>query len=73
MTANLIRITREGTRTRIVVDGVEIPAGAIGRDSVRLPVDPDQVPSVTLTLLATTVDVLNASKGKTPHGTSDPS
>ncbi|MGW1278013.1 hypothetical protein ACWD4V_13815 [Streptomyces tsukubensis] len=63
MTADLIRVTREGDRTRIVVDGPEIPASAIERGSVHLPVDPGAVPSVTLTLLASTVDVLNTLKG----------
>ncbi|MGW4030744.1 hypothetical protein ACWEFL_15730 [Streptomyces sp. NPDC004838] len=73
MSADLIRITREGHRVRITVDGLEIPAAAIDRDSVRLPIRPDERPSVQITLIASTVDVLNTLKDEESHGTSDPS
>ncbi|MCM2390199.1 hypothetical protein [Streptomyces albipurpureus] len=62
MSAAHIVITREGGTASVVVDGVEIPAGAILRDSVSVPVDPSEIPSVTLTLTAGTVTVLNTLK-----------
>lgn len=63
MPASLITDTRQGRTARIVVNGgVEIPADAILRDSVSVPVDPDEVPTVHLTLIGVQVDVINTLK-----------
>jgi hypothetical protein len=62
MPASLITVTRQGRTTRIVVNGVEIPATAILRDSISVPVDPDEVPTVHLTLIGAQVDVINTLK-----------
>jgi hypothetical protein len=54
----LIEIVRQGETFTILVDGVEVP-GSIARHSVSLPVDPDDYPSVTLTLFARRLTVDN--------------
>ncbi|MCI4045135.1 hypothetical protein [Streptomyces sp. TRM75563] len=71
MPAERITVTREGERARIVVDGVEIPPDAIQRDSVDVPVDPDEVPAVHLTLIGARVDVLNTLKEGATDGTAE--
>ncbi|WP_411118984.1 hypothetical protein [Streptomyces sp. 058-1L] len=71
MPAEQIIVTREGARARIVVDGVEIPAAAIERNSVDIPVDPDEVPSVHLTLIGARVDVLNTLKEGATDGSAE--
>ncbi|TMZ68010.1 hypothetical protein EMG21_28515 [Klebsiella pneumoniae] len=59
MAAEKITITRAGADFSLSVDGVEIPSNAILRDSVTVPTDPDEPPTVTLTLIARHVDVTN--------------
>ncbi|MGW2260271.1 hypothetical protein ACWCXE_21015 [Streptomyces sp. NPDC001780] len=59
MAADRIQVTRLGDQARIVVDGTEIPAEAILRDSVTVDVDPGDIPSVRLTLIGARVEVLN--------------
>lgn len=54
----LIQVIRTGTLARVLVDGVELPY-SIARDSVLVPVCPDDVPTVRLTLMADRVDVVN--------------
>ncbi|WP_435107791.1 hypothetical protein [Nocardiopsis synnemataformans] len=69
MPADRITVTRQGLHASVVVDGVEIPGAAIRRDSVVVPVDPDEIPTVTLTLMARNAQATNTSEGDTPHGT----
>ncbi|MGW9249755.1 hypothetical protein [Streptomyces badius] len=71
MAAERITVTREGSHARIVVDGVEIPQNAILRDSVNVPVNPDDVPTVNLTLFGARVDVLNTLKEGATDGTAE--
>ncbi|MEU1219228.1 hypothetical protein [Streptomyces microflavus] len=71
MPAERITVTREGARARIVVDGVEIPLDAIGRHSVTVDIDPDEVPSVHLTLIGARVDVLNTLKEGATDGSAE--
>lgn len=59
MVAENITITRTGNDFALTIDGVEIPANAIKRDSVYIPVDPDELPSVCLELIATEVTSTN--------------
>ncbi|WP_299542020.1 hypothetical protein [uncultured Streptomyces sp.] len=67
MPADHIAVIRTGPAARILVGGVEIPPEAILRDSVTVPVDPDEVPSVHLTLVAARVDVHNTLE-RSPDG-----
>ncbi|MFE9300832.1 hypothetical protein [Streptomyces sp. NPDC006856] len=71
MAAERITVTREGDHARIVVDGLEIPAGAILRDSVIIPIDPDEMPAVHLTLIGARVDVLNTLKEGATDGSAE--
>lgn len=72
MPADQISINRKGPHTAVVVDGVQIPAKAIARNSVVVPVDPDDQPRVCLELIAGHVDVVNTldhtDESETPHG-----
>ncbi|MFE4691752.1 hypothetical protein ACFRH6_17035 [Streptomyces sp. NPDC056749] len=63
MVATLIEVTRSGDIARLVVDGVEIPPNAIARNSVHVPVDADEIPSVDLTLVGARVSVSNTAGG----------
>lgn len=71
MPAKQITVTREGVTARIVVDGVEIPAGAILRNSVSVPVDPDEPPTVHLSLIGARLDVLNTLKEGATDGSAE--
>lgn len=71
MAADLIQVIREGTRVRIVVDGVEIPARAVMRHSCEVPVDPDEIPSLRLTLFGSRVEVLNSREKGATDGTAE--
>ncbi|MEU9494585.1 hypothetical protein AB0D73_22830 [Streptomyces sp. NPDC048215] len=71
MPAQRITVTRAGHRACVVVDGVEIPPNAIGRHSVTVPVDPDEPPSVQLTLIGAHVEVLNTLKEGATDGTAE--
>lgn len=53
-----IQVIREGHVCRVLVDGVKLPF-TLPRETVRVPVHPDDVPTVHLTLLADQVDVIN--------------
>lgn len=65
--AERICVVRTGADFSLVVDGVEIPANAIRRGSVELPVDTDDVPTVRLALTARHVDVVNTlNESETP-------
>mgnify|MGYP001262134261 FL=1 len=65
--AERICVVRTGGVLTLVVDGVEIPANAIRRGSVELPVDTDDVPTVRLALTARHVDVVNTlNESETP-------
>ncbi|ONK09435.1 hypothetical protein [Streptomyces sp. MP131-18] len=55
----LICVERRGNDTSITVDGQPFPY-IVGRDDVHLSVDPDEIPSVTLTLYADRVEVINS-------------
>lgn len=59
MVAELIQVIRERDRVRLLVDGQEVPASAVHRDSVDVPVDPDEVPTVRLELIARRIEVIN--------------
>jgi hypothetical protein len=54
-----IRVQRRGAYAQVFVDGEELLPHAISRDSVVVAVSPDEVPTVTLTLVADQVDVIN--------------
>lgn len=69
MAADRITVTRKGPHASVIVDGVEIPGAAIRRNSVVVPVDPDEIPTVTLTLVARDVQATNTHEGENPHGT----
>ncbi|MEU2149315.1 hypothetical protein ABZ741_34085 [Streptomyces globisporus] len=71
MPAQRITVTREGHRAHVVVDGVEIPPNAIGRHSLTVPVDPDEPPSIQLTLIGDVVEVLNTLKKGATDGTAE--
>lgn len=65
--AERISVVRNRSGFSLVVDGVEIPANAIRRGSVELPVDTDDVPTVRLALTARHVDVVNTlNESETP-------
>lgn len=70
MVAENITVTRHGDTAEVTIDGVAIPANAIKRDSVYIPVDPDELPSVCLELIATEVTSTNTlnpeSESETP-------
>ncbi|MFF7365814.1 hypothetical protein [Streptomyces sp. NPDC008125] len=70
MPAELITVVREGLTARIVIDGVELRADVIARDSVTVPVDPDEMPCVYLALTALRVDVVNSER-KQPDDPAD--
>ncbi|MDT0568861.1 hypothetical protein RM704_15520 [Streptomyces sp. DSM 3412] len=58
--AKRIEVIRRGTGCHVLVDGVELPA-AIPRDShVVVAVNPDERPTVTVTLTADQVTVTDA-------------
>ena len=71
MAAAHITVTREGRLARVIVDGVEIPPDAILRDSVTVPVDPDDIPTIHLTLIGARVDVLNTLKEGATDGSAE--
>ncbi|QVQ51300.1 hypothetical protein J4H86_21140 [Spiractinospora alimapuensis] len=60
MLADRIAVVRNARGFSITVDGIEIPGNAILGDSVTIPVDPDGVPEVHLTLIARQVEFRNA-------------
>jgi hypothetical protein len=53
-----IEVIRKGPTARVLVDGVALPF-SIPRDSVTVPVNPDEPPTVHLALFADRVDVVN--------------
>lgn len=53
-----IQVIRKGPTAHVLVDGTELPF-ALPREAVTVPVHPDEVPSVRLTLFAERVDVVN--------------
>lgn len=54
-----IEVIREGPYCRVLIDGEPLPY-SIPRDSVTVPVNPDEMPTVHLALFADRVDVVNA-------------
>jgi hypothetical protein len=66
MAADRIEVTRKGPHASVIVDGVEIPARAIRRHSLTHAVDPDDVPSVQLTLSARYLTITNTISDTTP-------
>lgn len=54
----LIEVIRKGPTARIVIDGAELPF-PVSRDSVTVPVHPDERPTVQLSLYADRVHVIN--------------
>ncbi|MEU2450052.1 hypothetical protein ABZ605_08335 [Streptomyces sp. NPDC012765] len=66
MVARRIEVVRTGRTTRVVVDGVEIPADAILRDSLTVPVNPDDRPTIVLALTADRVEVINTLEESEP-------
>jgi hypothetical protein len=55
---NLIEVRRSGSVVWVTVDGWTLPVSWI--DDAYLSVDPDQMPKVTLTISAATVEVTNS-------------
>lgn len=56
---NLIKVVRSGAKARVFIDGEEL-AAPIPRDTdVVAYVNPDDLPTVTLTLMARRVEVVN--------------
>ncbi|MFD3498781.1 hypothetical protein [Streptomyces sp. NPDC058678] len=53
-----IEVIRHGATCRVLIDGEPLPF-SISRDSVTVPVDPDERPTVHLALFADRVDVVN--------------
>ncbi len=53
-----IEVIREGPVARVLVDGEKLPF-PIPREAVTVPVHPDEIPTVHLTLFAEQVDVVN--------------
>lgn len=68
MAAGTITVERTGGTVTVFVDGVEIPAGAIQRQSLSAPVDPDEAPAVRLELVARRVEVTNTLNEEAPRG-----
>ena len=56
--AKHIEVVREGPLARVLVDGEELPF-PLPREAVTVPVHPDEIPTVHLTLFAERVDVVN--------------
>lgn len=57
--AKVIQVQSRGAFAQVLVDGEEIP-WHIARDTIRVDVQPDECPTVTLTLLADRVEVLDS-------------
>jgi hypothetical protein len=55
-----IEVIRKGPTVHVLVDGVEVPFPLL-REAVIVSVDPDEMPTVHLTLFADRVDVVNQS------------
>ncbi|MFI1324547.1 hypothetical protein ACH4TI_15060 [Streptomyces rochei] len=53
-----IEVIRKGATGRLLVDGVELPF-SLPREAIMIPVHPDAIPTVHLTLFADRVDVVN--------------
>lgn len=53
-----IEIVRKGPIARVLVDGEQLPF-SLPREAVTVPVHPDELPAVHLTLFAERVDVSN--------------
>lgn len=70
MAAGTITVDRVGGTVVVLVDGVEIPAEAIRRHSLTVPVDPDEAPTIHLELIARRVEVTNTlNSEEAPRGT----
>lgn len=65
----LIEVIRAGERTRIVIDGQDLPYLGPRDAPVVVSVAPDDIPTVTLTLMADQVNVINALREGGSDGT----
>jgi hypothetical protein len=66
-----IKVNRRGTAAHVTIDGEPFP-WFIARSGVRVDVDPDAVPTVTLTILANRVEVDDAIRDDAPEAPTSP-
>lgn len=56
---DLIQIVRRGAAARVFIDGEELPAPIPRDTAVVAYVNPDELPTITITLMAHRIDVIN--------------